>query len=313
VLQIFLCRLPGVVAMTLPMGAMFGSLMCMSNLSSHGEVGAMRAGGISFPRMCLPVLIVGVLTSVTALSFNELVVPYGNDAAYRLLAEHAKAAQPREHFIFQIPAHGPPQRVVYAGRFDPRAKQLDDLIIYEFRAGRPWKLVTAERAEWRGEEWFGHGVKHTTIDSDGNRTELAFDSFEVKVGKDPGELERRDKRIDDMSMAELKALLAQRRRMGLPYKPAILEIEQLIHMRLAVPWAALGFALVGLPLGLRPTRATAGIGLGLSVVIIFAYYVLLHTLDIVGEQGGMPPIVTAWLPNAALFAAGIGLFLGVTR
>jgi lipopolysaccharide export system permease protein len=116
-----------------------------------------------------------------------------------------------------------------------------------------------------------------------------------------------------MSLRELWAELAVRVRLQRPYKPEQLEILQAINLHWSVPWAALGFALIGIPLGLRPVRATTGIGLGLSLVIVFAYYVIYQTMALVGEQGTLPPVVSAWLPNLVLMGAGLGLFVNARR
>jgi lipopolysaccharide export system permease protein len=92
-----------------------------------------------------------------------------------------------------------------------------------------------------------------------------------------------------------------------------LEILQAIHTHFSLPWAALGFVLIGIPLGLRPVRATTGIGLGLSLVIVFAYYVIFQTMNLIGEQGVLPPAFTAWFPNVMLLGVGVSLLMSARR
>jgi lipopolysaccharide export LptBFGC system permease protein LptF len=83
--------------------------------------------------------------------------------------------------------------------------------------------------------------------------------------------------------------------------------------RIAVPWAALGLALIGLPLGIRPQRASTGVGLGISLAVILAYYIAMSAMRILGQQGNLPPVVADWLPNVLLYTTGIGLLINKSR
>lgn len=87
------------------------------------------------------------------------------------------------------------------------------------------------------------------------------------------------------------------------------ELEVDLHSKLAIPFASTIFALVGAPLGLRRLRGGASVGLGLSVLIILAYYILWHGLHVLGEGGQVSPFMAAWLPNMIGLAAGLVLIL----
>jgi lipopolysaccharide export system permease protein len=152
-------------------------------------------------------------------------------------------------------------------------------------------------------------VEFRHVDTIGRETTATFSVRLHDLGKTPEQLARRPKTLDDMSLRELRVELEDRRRLGLPYRPNQVQVVQYIHMHWALPWLPFFFAFVGIPLGLRPTRATSGIGLGLSLVIALAYYVMFYSLVLVGQQGAIPTLLAAWLPNGTLLAAGIALFL----
>lgn len=309
---IFLYRLPGALALTFPMATVFGSLMCIASLSSNGEIIAMRAGSVSLLRLSRPVLVAGLAISVLSISFNELLVPTCNDAAYQLISKYALNARPLEHMTFSIPSKGEPQRIVYVKLFDPGRKQLTGLTIMEMKDGKYWQVFSAEKAEWLGPEWQLSNVTHAVVLPDGaeRREHLALVKYDV--GKSPAEMAKQDKDPIDMSLQDLLRELERRRKLGRT-RVEIMAILQTIHTRMALPWASLGFALIGIPLGLRPVRATTGIGLGLSLVIVFAYYVIFNTVNLMGQQGSMNPVLSAWLPNCVLFGAGLGLFSSARR
>jgi lipopolysaccharide export system permease protein len=313
VLRIFVYRLPAALGLTFPMATVFASLMCMSSLSSSGEVIALRAGGLSIPRLSAAILAAGFVTSVLALSFNELLVPYSSHAAQELIAGYAPKARPLEYFTFAIPAKGEPQRIVNARLFDPKQQRLEGLTILEMKNGRFWQLFSAESADWRGETWELRNVEHVLTRPDGSQSSQKIASITHEIGKSPLDLADLDTDPVDMSMAELHRELGNRRKVSPPESAEVLLVLMTIHLRWAIPWASLGFALIGIPLGLRPTRATTSIGLGLSLIIVFAYYVLFNTMSVAGNQGALPVVAAAWLPNVVLFGTGLGLFSTMRR
>lgn len=312
VLLIFLYRLPQVLALTFPMATVFGSLMALASLSGHGEVTAMRAGSVSLQRLATPILCTGLLVSLMNFGFNELLVPAGNDAAHRLTVDYSQKARPLEHLKFWIPSEGEPERAVYARSFDPGQKVLQGLSITEFRNGKVWETFRAGLARWQGDKWVLEDVEHKVTTGQGTMT-FRLAKVEHDIGKDPTDLARLDKKIGDMSLSELYRELRQRRWANRPLRTEQLEVMQSIQMHWSLPWASLGLALIGIPLGLRPARATTGIGLGLSLVIVFAYYIIFHTMQLIGEQGALSPVVAAWTPNAILLVCGLSLFFSARR
>ncbi len=82
----------------------------------------------------------------------------------------------------------------------------------------------------------------------------------------------------------------------------------LFHLKIAVPWACVILAVLGASLGVGPQRSGAGVGLAMSVLIVFAYYVVMSFSRSFGEAGIIPPVAAAWLPNL-IFLAVAGLLV----
>lgn len=80
-----------------------------------------------------------------------------------------------------------------------------------------------------------------------------------------------------------------------------------------MPFASLVFAMVGAPLGVRPQRAGKGVGFGLSILIIFSYWISLNIAAFFGKSGLMPPLVAMWVPNIAGLVAAAYLIRRVLR
>src|SRR5690625_2516227 len=78
-----------------------------------------------------------------------------------------------------------------------------------------------------------------------------------------------------------------------------------LHLKTAVPAAGLVMALVGAPLGIQSHRSAASIGFGLSVVVIFVYYLLMTMGSALAQGGHLSPVLGAWLQNVILGGCGV--------
>ncbi len=116
-----------------------------------------------------------------------------------------------------------------------------------------------------------------------------------------------------MSLAELKQEIAKLRRLRVADRSYEAKLTQYIYMHWALPFVPFFFAWMGIPLGLRPVRASTGLGLGVSLAIALGYYMIFYTFHLIGQQGAIPHLVAAWLPNVVLFAAALALFINARR
>jgi len=60
-------------------------------------------------------------------------------------------------------------------------------------------------------------------------------------------------------------------------------------------------------------RTGSSIGFGLSIIIIFIYYVVMSVGSALGTGGYVPPELGAWLQDIGLGAVGIGLMIKRAR
>lgn len=316
VLQVFLLRIPTVVALTMPMATVFAALMCAGELSSHGEIVAMRAGGVSIWRMFVPVLIAGLAVSVLTFGFNEALGPISNDRANSLLRDYLRTHRGLEKSVmFRIPDEGPVQRIVYADKVNLQQQSMTNVSIIEFQP-RGRDVYFAERAVWKGKSWYLLDVIHKHDTGSGYREETVHE-IRYDIGRTPDTINAKSrKRPEDLSLAELRqevGRLAATADVQAVDRERSLWLDQHFHLRIATPWAALGFALLGFPLGMRPQRTSTGVGFGISLAVVFVYYIVFNVLRAFGEQGAMCPLVAAWLPNIVVLGTGLGLMIETSR
>jgi lipopolysaccharide export system permease protein len=80
-----------------------------------------------------------------------------------------------------------------------------------------------------------------------------------------------------------------------------------IQKKYSIPFACVIFVLLGVPLGLTARRGSAGIALGISLLIIVVYYLFLVGGEQLADRGIVSPVLAMWSPN--LFFGLLGGYL----
>jgi lipopolysaccharide export system permease protein len=84
-----------------------------------------------------------------------------------------------------------------------------------------------------------------------------------------------------------------------------------LHGRLAAPWTCLVVVLIAMPFGAASGRRNVFVGVASSIVICFAYFILLKIGLALGTGGYLPAWFAAWIPNLTFSIAGVWLMLRV--
>jgi LPS export ABC transporter permease LptG len=78
-----------------------------------------------------------------------------------------------------------------------------------------------------------------------------------------------------------------------------------LHYRFALPVASLVLALVGISLGLSTRKGGKAVGLILTILLVFLYYIIMAFGLSFAKQGRLPPVIGLWLANVIFAAAGV--------
>jgi lipopolysaccharide export system permease protein len=73
----------------------------------------------------------------------------------------------------------------------------------------------------------------------------------------------------------------------------------------ALPFASCVFILIGAPLAVTSKRSGGSLGMGVSIIIIFIYYIILSSGRALGEAQLLSPAAAAWLPIIVMAFVGM--------
>jgi len=309
--ELFLLKLPEFVVLTFPLATLVAILITFGRLSGDSELIAMHAGGVSFRRLVVPAVAMGLMVSVVTAGMNELVVPGCKRRAEQIVREASqqagRAGQPG--IYLKEMSGGQVARLIYADRLNVATGEMTRPTITWFDKGKPVLVTVAERGQWQANGWQMFNVVNFRLDAEWPE-KYWFRSWRAEFATSPREMAERARNPEEMTYGELKEYIRSALRQ---HEPTV-EWELMLHHKFSIPFACLVFALVAPALGMRSHRGSSSIGMGVAILVGFAYYVLWQYFGLVArEGGGVTPFWAAWLPNIVTGVVGIGLIMRVRR
>src|SRR5438445_5805438 len=302
VLQLLVFRLPYFLAYSCPMAMLLASLLAVGRLSDSQEITAMRTGGISLTRIAFSAA-AGLLVSGMTLILNEVVVPLTEDRYQQVLrtALRGRAASAQQDVLFRD-VQDDVESIYFVRRFRGDQERMEGVVVNQFERGVLNRVIKAAVAQYAGGVWeFRNGSMYVVT---GETTVVTqFERLRVGLQRTPQEIAVPQRDPSEMSIKELRRYVSVLQRSG---ENADRYIAQ-VHFKLAIPMSSALFALLAVPVGLRPHRSGTSIGLGLTILVLIGYYVISAVTLPLGENGRLHPIAAGWLPDVVMAAVGLAL------
>ncbi len=322
--------IPYVMAYVLPFALLTATLLTFGRFSADNELTAVRASGVSLVSLVAPVVLVSILVSLLCAWFNLKIAPECRVAYKRLImevgAQSASNLITEERFIDEIPGI-----VLYVRKRD--GNDLTDVRLYKLekneivsRTSAPEAKINLDPAkntisftlfnpimEFRSTH-SGQAIQSTNApDGSTNAPETTPDPVDdwhpvrsSEFSTDPIDLNilmkaNRGPSLSEMSHKQLLQELTQRREQGIDITP----VRFHLHRQVAFSFAGIGFALIGIPLGIRAHRRETSIGMAISLVLVLLYYSFFIFGEAMQNRPAMHPWVLVWIPNIIFQVAGI--------
>lgn len=303
--RLLVYTLPFSISLSVPMALLMATLIGFGRLSQDNEITAMKASGINTYRIMMVPLFFALLLSIFMMFFNDSVVPSSNYAFkklyYNIIYKHP-IIKLQEHTFVDLKEHR-----LYIEKINPKTSVLENVIIYKNNEDT---LITAARGKSKSHKGgislqLEDGTIHTlNKENPLEYNRVSFNSYNITLDISTDISQRRitQKSIREMNRKELKTEIKKFKKQKINANSLLVEL----YLRSVIPFACLAFVLIATPLGIRTKRGTKSIGFGISLVLIFIYYLLLLVGITVGEKGWMPPLIATWIPN--IFIGLLGVF-----
>ncbi len=294
---------PHAIVWSMPVGTVVAVAMTMTNLKTHGEVEAIRAGGTGIVRISLPLLMAGLLASAVAVAMNEYLVPGASQRAFEAFAEMTRS-QPIVREQYDVYFKDEEGRIFYVGHMDADKNQLERIVIWsEGQDGNIAQITAANWAELDANVWVLREGSTVRLNRGGQ--ELGgverFGRQAVKLRKALQDYYTRSQREMEMSGAELHDLIATVSAGGGDTQ----KLRVRLHFKYSIPTACFVFALIAAPIAIRFAHRGTFVGVVIAILIVFLYNGVRSWTLAFGLAGTLPPAVAGWTQNVLFGVLGV--------
>jgi len=315
--QVLMLRLPGFLVLAFPMATLMATLLAYSRLSGSSELTALRSVGVGTTRMVIPALALALAMSLLTFLFNDFIVPRANLVASQTLERalgKAVTNQSGDNILYsrfgrvKDEENGDSVRqltqLFYARKF--RNSTMQDVTLIDFSRMGQRQMLMAEKGHWNEAKamWeFSDGRIVNVDERTGSTTSARFDRYLYPFNQDPIEIAKLPTDVSTMTVGQ--ALRAERLQTEANNTKEARRLRVRIQEKFAFPAICLVFGLIGSSLGVRPhARTSRSQGFGISVLLIFGYYLMSFIVSSLGVTGTLTPFLAAWLPVLVGLASG---------
>ena len=315
--QVLMLRLPGFLVLAFPMATLMATLLAYSRLSGSSELTALRSVGVGTTRMVIPALALALAMSLLTFLFNDFIVPQANLVASQTLERalgKAVTNQSGDNILYsrfgrvKEEENGDSVRqltqLFYARKF--RNGTMQDVTLIDFSRMGQRQMLMADKGHWNEAKamWeFSDGRIVNVDEKTGSTTSARFDRYLYPLNQDPIEIAKLPTDVSTMTVGQ-----ARRAERLLTEANNLKDARRLrvrIQEKFAFPAICLVFGLIGSSLGVRPhARTSRSQGFGISVLLIFGYYLMSFIVSSLGVTGTLTPFLAAWLPVLVGLASG---------
>jgi lipopolysaccharide export system permease protein len=309
ILTVFASGMPSALSFAIPISALTATLLVFGRLSADSEITAMKACGISLWRVMRWMLPVAFLMAAVCLYVNSELVP---DAHF---ARRSAMASMSSQNPIDLLEEGRPIRdfeglTVYVGR--KRDDELEDIRIYDLRTDGQKREIKAKRGTVAVETNSNDiilALEDVTIDPFSfDRPVAAYCGKWTERIQNSGRKRSYRKKVKDMTLAELfhgiQTAVAEtmedandvaKRRM-------VMSVE--MHKRFSLSCSCIAFVFLGVPLGIRSHRKESSIGVALSLLLVFSFYLFIIVAEQLAKHPALHPDALTWMPVALSLVIG---------
>ncbi|MBA2433844.1 MAG: LptF/LptG family permease [Chthoniobacterales bacterium] len=310
VAQYYWTQIPQVLVILLPVSLLLALLFSLGRMSRANEIVSMLTSGVSVPRLLLPLLVMGALTTGAAFALNYSLAAHAELARKKFLERVLSRTGPRDVVVSgQVFRNRTDNRTWYIARFRPGSNEFSGVQVVQQDAQENIVrnyIATDAFFEPATKTWRLEKAKVVDYDSAGNitRDKLFRDLTIPGWSETPYRLDSANVRPDFLGVSELREYL----RYNSDFPETLLApFRTQLQYRWALPWTCFIVALMGAPLGISFSRRGIIASVAMAIGLVFTMNFLTHLFLALGEGNRVSPVTAAWTPNIVFFF--IGLYL----
>jgi len=320
-LKVLFLKLPGFLVLSFPMSMLLATLLAYGKLSSNSELLALKSLGVANRRIIFPAVLLSIFMTLLTFTFNDSLVPISNQVAentMRTSLGKAISSEEGKHIMFSrygsqldksnkvSDSNENLTHIFYAKYF--RNNFMEEVTLIDFSRIGMEQILKAEKGEFDQNKnlWIFYDGRLTITQDSGDISFINFNEYKYPLGEGPRELAKVPSDANDMTVRQAIKAESLYRQAGNNKEARRMRVR--IQEKFTLPAACIVFGLIGSSFGVRSiSRSSKSQGFGLSVLMIFGYYLLSFFSSSLGVKGIFNPVLAAWAP--VFLSISLSMFL----
>ncbi len=326
-LKVLILKLPGFLVLSFPMSMLLATLLAYGKLSSNSELLALKSLGYTNKRIIVPVVFLSLLMTFITFNFNDSLVPTSNRVAENIMRSSlgkAFSSEEGKHIMFsrygsQIDSSNQISKsnenlthIFYAKFF--RNNFMEEVTLIDYSRIGIEQTLKAKKGEFdeNNNLWIFYDGRLTITQDDGTVSFINFNRYQYPLDEGPIDLAKVPSDANDMTLKQARKAEILYQKSGNTKESRRMRVR--IQEKFTLPAACLVFGLIGSAFGLRSfSRSSKSQGFGLSVLLIFGYYILSFFSSSLGVKGIINPFIAAWAPVFISISVALWLIKRVSK
>lgn len=287
-----------------PICMFLGVIFFTSRMASRTEIVPILSSGVSFERLLLPYLLLGLFFMGISFVFKSYLIPLSTDA--RLDFEYQYMGRVKKNLGKRIDIHKKvaSDTYVYFHHFNERTNVGTNFGLERVVDGEVVYKISAKRIEWIDSTKSWQLTKVEIRELDGLRETLTHpQQMDTTFLLSPDDIFIREQFAESMTLPNLLSFIELEELRGSDIL-TFLYLER--HRRFSDPIAIFILTLLGFAISFEKSRGGIAVKIGVGLALAFLYIALLYGgAAVVGEE--YPPWLAVWMPNIVFFPLTMAL------
>ena len=305
------CTLPGIFTFTLPMGVLVGVLIGLGRLSTDSELIALQSLGFDRRGILFPV---GLLAAGTAAATLWITIWLGAPALQKLHQTEQDLATGQATLEVQprVFVEDFPHMVLYVSDVAAGGTRWRGILMAQTGEDATSRITFASSGIVLPDPEHGllqfhlsEGTTHEYLRSDPRQYSVSTfgrEDLPVAVTESEGQ-SRAVPTLAEMPFGDVVRM----------YREGDAQARVEFHRRIAFPAACLVFALLGVPVGVRPQRGGRASGFVITLLMVSGYYLMFVTGAGLARRGVVAAGLGMWAANILTALCGLALVPGMDQ
>lgn len=304
--KLFLYKTPFIFYQTSPVAVLMATLISLGIFVRRSEFTAAMAGGISVSCFFIPFFMTALAVSGLNFMLNESIIPLANQKVMAIKETMGGINKRRTQFVQDSVWFRDKMDIYSIDYIEPQKGILKGLTIYKLDNDfNIIKRIDAKEVSWINGKWIAAGGKELSFQQGGLVEEIKMTGNTIPLAEKPEDLINIERLADEMNFRELLRYVNKLKREG--YAPVRYLVD--LHSKISFPLVSIIMAMIGMPFALKSGRhGGIAVGVGISIIIGFSYWVVFAVNTSLGYNGITPPFLAAWLTNFIFAVLGILMF-----